>query len=245
MMLDEKDYARRFVTYDISLGWYNCVIRHLDAVPDWLKGEFAPYSHAYFIDNFANQIKARYHYLTRNYLPLLSYIDKMKRRESILYGRVEMLAMEACVHYQLKNKTAAWDSLKEAYETAMPNNIVTPFIELGKDMRTLSTVALSKNDIGIPKEWLEDVRRKALYYAGKQSLFISEHKAHEIGNIKFSAREHDILSDLYKGLTQAEIASKRSLSINTVKMNMRNIYNKLDIHKISDLIRIVAEHGLV
>ena len=61
----------------------------------------------------------------------------------------------------------------------------------------------------------------------------------------FSDREHDILSDLYNGLTQSEIAGKRNLSINTVRMNMKIIYEKLDVHKISDLVRIVAEQQLV
>jgi LuxR family maltose regulon positive regulatory protein len=250
-LLEEEGYARRFITYDIAVGWYACVIRHFDMIPDWLKDEFASYGHAYFIENFGNQIKARYTYLKRNYLPLLAYIGEMRQRESILYGRVEMLAMEACVHYQMKNRPAAWASLREAYETAAPNDILTPFIELGKDMRTLAIAALRKQpdgpapDIGIPRSWLESVRHKAASYAKNQSMFIAEHKDYTRGNTVLTAREHDVLKDLYHGFSQIEIADKQSLSVNTVKMVTKSIYEKLHVHKISDLIRIAAEQGLV
>jgi LuxR family maltose regulon positive regulatory protein len=249
-LLDEEDYSRRFMTYDIALGWYYGVIRRYDMIPDWLKGEIAPYGHSYFIENFGNLIKARYCYLKRNYMPLMTYIRELRQRESVLYGRVEMLAMEACVRYQMKNKLAAWVSLREAYEEAAPNDIIMPFIELGKDMRTLTAAAvreLSENpglDIGVPRSWLESVRHKATTYAKNQSMFITEYKLYNSSNA-LSAREQDILSDLYHGFSQSEIANKRSLSINTVKMVTKGIYDKLHVHKISDLIRIAAEQGLV
>jgi len=251
VLLEETNYSRRFITYDIALGWYYCVIRQFGMVPDCLKSEFTTYGHAYFINNFGNQITARYYYLKRNFLPLLIYIKELKQRESVLYGRVEMLAMEACVHYQMKNKPAAWVALKEAYETAAPNDIIMPFIELSKDMRTLIAAALreqmdsSSQVCGIPRLWLESIKHKATSYAKNQSMFINEHKTYNSDNRVLSAREHDVLSDLYHGFSQSEIASKRSLSINTVKMITKGIYEKLHVHKISDLIRIAAEQRLV
>jgi LuxR family maltose regulon positive regulatory protein len=244
--LDEEAYSRRFMSYDIISGWYSCVIRQPEKVPDWLKGEFVPYVYANFIDNFGNQIRARYHYLTRNFRPLLSYIKEMKKRESTLYGRVEMLAMEACIRYQMKNKLGAWISFKEAFTTAMPNNIIMPFIELGKDMRTLvSTFLREQPDLGIPRTWLESLKHKATSYAKNQSTFITENKTGNSNNKILSARENDVLNDLYHGFSQAEIASKRSLSVNTIKMVTKSIYDKLHVHKISDLVRIAAEQGLV
>jgi len=244
-LLDENGYRRRFITYDIASGWYYCVIRQPETIPDWLKGDFAPYSHAYFIENLGNQIKARYYFLTRKYLPLLSYIGEMRQRESILYGRIEMLAMEACVHYHMKNKGLALGSLKEAYEAAAPNGILTPFIELGRDMRTLIMAALREDDAGVPRSWLELIRHKATSYAKNQSKLISEYNVYSGGGNALSSREQDVLSDLYHGLSQTEIATKQSLSTNTVKMVTKSIYEKLNVHKISDLIRVAVEQRLV
>jgi DNA-binding CsgD family transcriptional regulator len=175
----------------------------------------------------------------------------MKNRESFIYGRLEMLAIEACVHYKMKNKTEAWHVLREAYEEAAPNEITMPFIELGKDMRTLAIAALrslpddSHPGIGIPRPWLEFIKHKATSYAKNHSKFVVKNKMDNNGNVDLSPREMDVLTDLYHGFTQAEIASKKSLSINTVKMVTKSIYEKLDVHKISDLVRIAAERGLV
>jgi len=144
----------------------------------------------------------------------------------------------------MKNKKLAFDTLREAYETASPNDIVTPFVELGKDMRTLTMAAL-REDTGIPATWLEAVRHKALYYAQNQSMFISEYLENTGGSRMLSAREREILSDLYEGLSQSKIAAKRNLSVNTVKMIVKSLYGKLNVHKISDLVRISAERKLV
>jgi LuxR family maltose regulon positive regulatory protein len=251
-LLNEKKFLQRFPSYDIAYGWYQFILYQPEMFPQWLIERFSPYTHASTMENFGNQVKARYLYLTRNYFPLLSYIKEMRQRESFLFGRIEMFAMEACVHYQMKNKTMAWNVLKEAYETAEPNGIIMPFIELGKGMRTLAAAALreytesqAKGGIGIPRGWLESVKNKATAYAKSQSMFITKQKLFITNGKALAAREHDILNDLYHGFSQSEIANKRSLSVNTVKMYTKNIYDKLHVHKISDLIRVAAEQGLV
>jgi LuxR family maltose regulon positive regulatory protein len=250
-LMGETRYLQRFTTYDIAFGWFQYILRQPDTFPRWLTEKFSPYAHASAMENFGNQAKARYCYLTRNFLPLLLYIREMKQRESFLLGRVEMLAMEACVHYKMKNKDLAWKALKEAYETAAPNDILMPFIELGKDMRTLTAAAsreqsdASAAGMGIPRSWLESVRYKATSYAKSQSMFINENKKIGVSVKTLSAREQDVLSDLYHGFSQVEIAGKLNLSVNTVKMVTKSIYEKLHVHKISDLVRVAAEQGLV
>ena len=249
--LNETEYYNRFYTYDVALGWYYYILRDPSMFPDWLKEEFAFCPDPIFLSNFGNQIRARHQYLLRNYPPLLDYISELKQGDSILYGRIEMLAMEACVHYQMKNKELAWSVLREAYEAAASNDILMPFIELGKDMRTLVMAALRNQPNGpapipgIPRAWLEKVRYKATSYAKSQSALIAEHKNNSDGNEELTAREHDILRDLYNGLSPAQIKDKRSISINTVRMNMKNIYEKLNVHRVTDLVRVVAEQKLV
>ncbi|MDR0314014.1 MAG: hypothetical protein LBI14_10500, partial [Treponema sp.] len=173
--LDENEYTNRFINYDISISWYYYILGLPDKTPDWLKENFSPYGHAGFIENFGNQIKARFCYMTKNYPPLLSDIQQMKQRESYLFGRVEMLAMEACVHYKLKDKNKAFAVLLEAYNTASPNGLLMPFIELGKDMRTL-TIAALKEESKIPRPWLEGINRKSALYAKHQGYVITEYR---------------------------------------------------------------------
>jgi LuxR family transcriptional regulator, maltose regulon positive regulatory protein len=245
--LDETSYIYRFMDYDISLSWYYCFLGMPEKMAEWLKEDFSSYIHAAFIENFGNQIKARFFYTTRDYVPLLAYIGEMKTRESILYGRVEMLAIEACIHYKMKNNKKAFSVFLEAYENALPNGILMPFIELGKDMRTLTAVALKQPGNKIPRPWLEDVNRKSATYAKRRTHVIAEYKkAYGITDgVVFSPREAEILTDLSHGFSRVEIANSRGLSVNTVKMVINMLYAKVGAENLADLIRIAVEQKLI
>ena len=245
--LDESDYPNRFINHDISLAWYYYEMGLPEKIPDWIKQNISPYSHAMSIENFENQMKVRYCYLVRNYPPLLAYIQELKQRESYLYGKVVMLAIEACVYYRMKEKQKAFDSLVEAYETASPNMLIMPFIEMGKDMRTLTSSAMKESGCGIPRSWLEMVNRKSASYAKRQAHVSWEYKqANRISEgIALSPRETEVLDDLSHGLSRAEIAANRNLSINTVKMIINMIYAKMGAENLADLIRIAVERKLI
>jgi LuxR family maltose regulon positive regulatory protein len=60
-----------------------------------------------------------------------------------------------------------------------------------------------------------------------------------------SRRENEVLSYLSQGLTRGEIAAALNLSINTVKSNVRSIYNKLGAVNRSDAVRIAAANGIL
>jgi LuxR family maltose regulon positive regulatory protein len=244
---DENEYLNRFMDYDISLSWYYCFLGLPEKAADWLKEDFMPYSHAASIDNFGNQIKARFFYATRDFAPLLAYIEEMKTRESFLLGRIEMLAMEACVHYKLKNKGKAFSVFEAAYRDAEPNGILTPFIELGKDMRTLAASILKESRKVIPASWLEEINRKSASYAKRRAHVIAEYmQANRITDSPaITPREADILGDLSQGLSRSEIASSRSLSINTVKMVINSLYYKLGAQNLADLIRIATKRKMI
>jgi LuxR family maltose regulon positive regulatory protein len=244
---DETAYLYSFMDYDISLSWYFCFLGLPEKSADWLQGDFSPYSHAGFIENFGNQIKARFCYATRNFAPLLAYIEEMKTRESFLYGRIEMLAMEACIHYKMKDKKNAFAALRNAYEDASPNEIVMPFIELGKDMRTLASAFLKEGGGAIPKPWLDEINRKSASYAKRRSHVITEYaQVNRLpDSVSITPRETDILKDLSHGLSRSEIASSRNLSINTVKMVINSLYYKLGAGNVADVIRIATKRKMI
>jgi len=158
-----------------------------------------------------------------------------------------MLAMEACVFYKMKNKDKSFASLLDAYNTAVPNGLLMPFIELGKDMRTLTSAAMKESGVNIPIPWLENVHQKASSYAKYQAQIIMEYRQTAGGenNFNLSPREKEILKSLSNGLSRAEIASYHNLSVNTVKTIINMIYSKTGAKNMANLIRIVMERKMI
>jgi LuxR family maltose regulon positive regulatory protein len=147
----------------------------------------------------------------------------------------------------MKDREKACAALEDAYNTASPNGILMPFIELGKDMRTLTSFAAKKTGGVIPKSWLENVNRKSASYAKRLAHVIAKYKqaSGTAGEITITRRESEILTDLSHGLSRTEIAASRDLSINTVKMIINNVYMKLGAENLADAIRIASEKKIV
>ncbi|MDR3085810.1 MAG: LuxR C-terminal-related transcriptional regulator [Christensenellaceae bacterium] len=246
-LLNEKGYEARQKTHDIAKGLYAFLLRDPGGVPNWLRGNFSAYAHPSLPENLGNQIKLRYRYMVRDYPAVLSCLEELLGRESVLYGRVEALAMGACVLYQMRNKEEAFKTLLKAYENAAPNRLLMPFLELGKDMRTLTASALREEGIGIPREWLKKVNQHASAYAKQRAHTILAYNAahHMQAGIQLSAREAQVLRDLSHGLSRSEIAASEGISLNTVKLVLHSIYGKLGASSLTDAIRIATERGLV
>ena len=247
-LLEADNNTIRFLFHDIIMGWYQFILDQPDKIPYWLKGET---SHLIFytnsLENSGNHIKAKYCYLTKNYSVLLDYIGRKKVMNIVLYERVEILAMEACVRYDMKDKNAAFLVLKEAYDMASPNDIVMPFIEFGKDMRKLLVAAINDNNCGIPLEWLKSIKQKVFLFIKNQASVIYKYKrASEFDNkIILSPRETEILRYMCEGSSRTEIADKLAISVNTIKVHINSIYEKLNAHNRADIFRIAIEQGLI
>jgi DNA-binding NarL/FixJ family response regulator len=64
-------------------------------------------------------------------------------------------------------------------------------------------------------------------------------------NRALSPRELDVLQLICEGHSNRTIASKLSLSVNTVAVHRANIMNALGVHKTAELVVYAIQHGLV
>ena len=247
-LLEKSDDSARFLIHDTIIGWYYCMLEQPDQIPYWLREDFN--SHIFYLntlENYGNHMKAKYCYLTKNSADLLDYIKEKKPQAIVLYERLELLAMEACMHYKMKDKDEAFRILQEAYDIASPNEIIMPFIELGKDARLLITAAASHENCNIPRTWLKNIKDRVTAYSKNQTQIIQKYaRTNEISSkVVLSPRETEILHYLCDGLSRSEIASRLSLSVNTIKVHINSIYDKLNAHNRADVFRVAIELNLL
>lgn len=62
---------------------------------------------------------------------------------------------------------------------------------------------------------------------------------------KLTPREKEIIDFISMGYTQKEVAKKMNISYNTVHSHIKNIYTKLKINKVSELIGMVKKYSVL
>jgi len=259
-LLNGNDYGVRYTIYDIACGFYHLALDNCEQIPEWLKSDFSPFTHSSFLDNYANRIRARYHYKTNQYSALLAFIESAMKHPMILFCKIELLTLKALSLYQLKRKSEAIAAFAEAYHLAESNRIIASFTEYGKDMRTLTLAvhrnggaknsahgAMQPDTLRIPKKWLEEINRISSTYAKRKAKMVAEcRQANNIeGGIKLTKREIAILKDMADGLSRSEIASNRNISVNTIKMAVNIIYSKLGVSSMGEAIHTAVDQKII
>ncbi|MDR1508204.1 MAG: LuxR C-terminal-related transcriptional regulator [Synergistaceae bacterium] len=247
-LLEMKEYQSRFTTFDIISSWYYSVLNQPNQIAQWiLNGDFEKGYSGKFKADFGDFVKAKFYYSDKRYDKLIPFIESNPAFCDVLFGKLEMKLLMAASLYHLKNRDASMTALREAYELASTNALTMPFIELGNDMRTLTRAAMKDKNCGIPVQWLKLMNRKSATYAKRRLQIILKYKkANNImDDVRISPREMEVLRDLCDGLSRADIASNRELSVSTVKMALNSIYAKLGANNLAEVIKIAINRNLV
>jgi LuxR family maltose regulon positive regulatory protein len=245
--LEENDYMIRYVSYDIVMAWYYSTLGQPARVADWLKTDFELGTLTSFMAFFGDVIKRKYYYAEKDFNMLMMHIEDNKSATPIVFDKLEKKAVEAVCQYHLKNKDAALEAFQSAYEISRFDDLIMPFIELGRDMRTLTAYAMRDKNCSIPRGWLENINKKSSAYAKRLAVVVANYKqANNLNEeMQLSERETGVLSDLCHGLSRSEIAANSGLSINTIKRIVSTLHTKLGADNLADIIRIATERKLV
>ena len=244
--LEKPFYLNRYFYNDIVSGWYHIQTGQKDKAASWLKSSYEESDLNARVQGLERLVKAKYCFAEKCYPAAIAVMKSRGDAENLLMGDIEMKALEAACRYRLHDKEGAFKALQDAYNMASPAGLFMPFVELGKDMRSLAEAALNAETTALPAHWLEETRRKAMIYAkklfpqAKQTRIAPGHRKELL-----SRREKAVLIGLSQGLTREEIAGAASISPNTVKSAVRSIYNKLAALNKADAVRIATERGIL
>ncbi|MDR0554940.1 MAG: LuxR C-terminal-related transcriptional regulator [Treponema sp.] len=245
-------FANRAAFCDIVSGWFFAHLGMSERLAHWLKSDFEESDLNSLIHGLETLVRVKCQFAEKRYPAVLAALKSATITRfgagAYLLGKIEQLVMEAVCRYHLDDKENALKALEAAYLLAEPNGLDMPFIEMGKDMRTLAGAALKEARCAIPRYWLEKVQRAAAAY-GKKFLVVvekfREEDRAEDSVSSLSPREMEVLTGLSRGLTREELAEDGDISINTVKSALRSVYTKLGAVNRADAIRIATVQGII
>jgi LuxR family maltose regulon positive regulatory protein len=252
--LEKSEYLNRYTIHDIIRGRFYTRLGLIEKIAPWLRTENEGELNVLF-RGFDSLVKARCLFIEKNYPAALETLEEEKERGdlgSFLLGFLEMTVLEAVTRYQFGDREGAFAALARAYKTASPNGLDIPFIEAGENMDNLVNALLKAGGDsesaggagGIPRDWLQAMRKKASAFAKKLSLVAAQY-ANASSSPEFSEPELEILAGLSRGRTSEEIASDMNISINMFNSFLRSMFNKLGAVNRADAIRIATMKGIL
>jgi LuxR family maltose regulon positive regulatory protein len=249
--LENEDFLGSYTLYDIATGWFFAQLRQTDRIAGWLRSDFDGSDLNSLLLGLENLVRAKGCFADRRYLAALAALDGQDTEyglEAFLLGKLELMALKAVCLFLAGEKENAIRTLQEAYVISAPDELDMPFIELGKDMRTLTNAAMKDKTCTVPRPWLERIHKKASTYAKNLSHVISEYRIYRNLNDRaytLSNREKEILTDMCHGLSRTEIACNRAISVSTIKTLIQSIYAKLGAQNTAEAVWIAARFKLI
>lgn len=246
LQIERYQHPSYYTMYVIASGWFYSLIGEIDHVIFWNDKNSIHMAQSAPIEvaSWCQLLFASCLLTTKKYSELLAFIDGLEFEiinELYLIGQVEITVLRSVALYQLKEKEAAIETLEKAYQVSESNALIMPFVELGNDMLTLVKAAMRSEQCAIPHDWLENIKRKCSAYAKRVSYLSSQYtkmNSSEKSYIKLTKKELECLRDLYQGLSRTEIATCRNVSENAVKLQIRNICDKLGAKNSRQAVRI-------
>ncbi|MGL9728636.1 LuxR C-terminal-related transcriptional regulator [Enterococcus sp. DIV0756] len=178
-------------------------------------------------------------------LALLNYLEQAYRAyEGHWLNTVYVRLLRAITYFKRGETTEAASDMLVVYEMTYGNNIITPYIEYGRDTCNLIELIRKEYPDQVDFAWLDVIYTKANSFSRRVKQ-LRRQRTIERNPVQLTARRREILRDIVDGLSVNEIAEKREISKNTVKTHVKNIYSDLGAMNRSDAVRIAIKGGIV
>lgn len=226
-------------TIDLCEGALFALLGHHELAANWiLSGDFDDNHLQFFVVPYANIVYARILLLSGNDEKLLGLSKPLLSLGAIfpnLIAQIYTHIFTAAAYYRLGYRKEARSTLSEALRLAMPDRLYMPFAENGdfidRLLQDLQQSGSFKQEIACILQLAEQHRAGAAKV--NASLFGQP-------NFGLTERELEVALLAAQRLSNKEIAAKLFISENTVKFNLKAIYQKLYIKSRRDLVGIIS-----
>lgn len=199
-----------------------------DKIPSWIKNEVKNNHISFPVEAMLNILQGRIILLKGDYLKLIGIAEYYINIAGVfpnLLGTIYTHIYMSAANEKIGRKKEAIKFLYKALDNAMPDKMYIPFVE----------------NCDFIKPMLEELQKKNIYCEEIAKILelysIYSNSIKEIYNKHFTSvspkltgREIEIAEFAAAGLTNKEISEKLFISQNTVKTQLKNIYEKLNIN---------------
>ena len=161
----------------------------------------------------------------------------------MLTSRVSAILIEATVAIRSGQHAHAHELLLQAVDLAAARKVYRMLLHVSPEI--LPALRAAQGRLGRSEEFVRDLLRAV----EESDLPVDRPRVHQSAGAGsaplLSPRELSLLRDLPSLLTVSEIAQARSVSVNTVKTQLRSLYEKLGVQTRRDAVAVGRVEGLV
>jgi len=164
---------------------------------------------------------------------------KAARAEGQVHYYLSLAILLAAAYWLDSNTEAAVRTFDEALSAAMFEGIKRPFIDEGALISSLI------REVSKTTENRRGNRLRDAFLAELIAEIDASGKSEQAADHPLSPREREVLRYVMQGQSNREIAEAISLSVNTVKFHLKNIFDKLGVRSRKDAVSVAVRERLV
>lgn len=227
-------------TLDLCEAFIYASLRQGDKIPAWISnGDFNSSRLFFQVQAFSNLIYGRVLLIKGDYLKLLGIAEHFTAIASIfpnLLANIYNYIYVAAANEAIFRHEEALTALRQALDLAMPDHMHMPFVENCDYIKPL--LEQLERDARYREEISRMLELNRQYESSVEQII----KTHFTENKSpLSERETEIAKLAVAGLTNKEIAASLFISTNTVKTQLKSIFEKLGINSRALLKQYIRE----
>lgn len=227
--IEENKLYTLIHTIDMCTGFVNACLQQNDKIPEWLaEGDFNSNRLFFPARAFFNIIYGRVLLIRGEYLKLLGIAGQFMGMASVfpnVLASIYTTIYIAAANERLHRKDEAAQAAKQALDMAMPDKVYMPFVEncdyIKPLLETLSSQGIYREDIAGILE-LYKPYQKAVEQINR--TYFTESKP------KLTEREMEIAQLAAEGFSNKGIGERLFISQNTVKTQLKSVFEKLGVN---------------